>query len=39
MHPGERCREPCRIVPTVDHHGDALDLVYLKPPGKRLSDG
>src|SRR5215208_595637 len=35
-HPGERRREPGRIVPTVDHHGDALDLVYLEPPGKRL---
>src|SRR5215208_1210909 len=38
-HPGERRREPGHIVPTVDHHGDALDLVYLEPPGKRFSYG
>ena len=37
-HPGERGREPGRVMPTVDHHGDALDLVYLEPSGKRLSD-
>jgi hypothetical protein len=37
-HPGERSREPGRVMPTVDHNGDTLDLVYLEPSGKRPSD-
>src|SRR5918995_3592812 len=37
-YPGERRRESGRVVPAVDHHGDALDLAYLEPSGKRLSD-
>src|SRR5215203_3520434 len=37
-YPGERRRESRRVVPPVHHHGDALDLVYLKPSWKILPD-
>src|SRR5215218_1230719 len=35
-HPGERRREPRRVVPPIDHHGDTIDLVYLEPSRKGL---